>query len=196
MPSLSQRLMSFENYSPCRQHKGVWVYQTWKLKPHTITLPQSYPAPHVAVFCTHSTFMPPDEQTLEDLKRQQQSLKTTAVNMRREAIDASLSPDLRWSIMQARDKDASSWLNTVPLEEQELTLNKQQVWDSLRLRYNLQGADLPSHCACGDLFTVSHAPSWKTRSPEQIHRINLRGTWEREEREAPTKSYWRGNGIF
>ena len=28
MPSLSQRLMSFENYSPCRQHKGVSVYQT------------------------------------------------------------------------------------------------------------------------------------------------------------------------
>ena len=43
-------------------------------------------------------------------------------------------------------------------------MNKQQFWDSLRLRYNLQGADLPSHCACGDLFTVSHAPSCKTRS--------------------------------
>ena len=108
--------------------------------------------------------MPVGEQTLEDLKRLQQSLKTTAANMRREAIDASLSPDVLRSTMQARDKDASSWLNTVPLEEQELTLNKQQVWDSLRLRYNLQGADLPSHCACGDLFTVSHAPSCKTRS--------------------------------
>ena len=34
------------------------------------------------------------EQTVEDLKRQQQSLKTTAATMRREAIDASLSPDL------------------------------------------------------------------------------------------------------
>ena len=108
--------------------------------------------------------MPLDEQTLEHLKRQQQSLKTTAVNMRKEAVDASLSPDLRRSTMQARDKNASSWLNTVPLEEQDLTLNKQQFWDSLRLRYNLQGADLPSHCACGDLFTVSHALSCKTRS--------------------------------
>ena len=103
--------------------------------------------------------MPVDEQTLEDLKRQQQSLKTTTVNMRRKAIDASLSPDLlRWT-MQARDKDASSWLNAVALDKQDLTLNKQQFRDSLRLRYNLQLADLPSHCACGDLFTVSHAPS-------------------------------------
>ena len=38
------------------------------------------------------------------------------------------------------------------------------TWNSLRLRYNLQGADLPSHCACRDLFTVSHALSCKTRS--------------------------------
>ena len=74
----------------------------------------------------HSMFMPVDEQTLEDLKRQQQSLKTTVANMGREAIDASLSPDLLRLTMQARDKDASSCLNTVPLEEQDLTLNKQQ----------------------------------------------------------------------
>ena len=108
--------------------------------------------------------MPVGEQTLKDLKRQQQPLKTTTANMRREAIDAFLSPDVIRSTMQARDKDASSWLNTVPIEEQDLTLNKQQFWDSLRLRYNLQGADLPGHCACGDRFTVSHALSCKTRS--------------------------------
>ena len=29
------------------------------------------------------------------------------------------------------------------------------------MRYNLQLADLPSHCACGDRFTVSHALSCK-----------------------------------
>ena len=35
--------------------------------------------------------MPLGEQPVEDLKRQQQSLKTMAANLRREAIDASLS---------------------------------------------------------------------------------------------------------
>ena len=84
-----------------------------------------------------------------------------AANLRREAIDASLSPNLLRSTMLARDKGASSWLNAVPLEEQGLTLNKQQFRDSLCLRYNLQLADLPSHCACGDRFTVSHALSCK-----------------------------------
>ena len=118
-------------------------------------------APHVAAIRTQSTFMPVGEQSVEDLTRKQQSLKTMAANLRREAIDASLSPNLLRSTMLARDKGASSWLNAVPLEEQGFTLNKQQFTDSLCLRYNLQLADLPSHCACGDRFTVSHALSCK-----------------------------------
>ena len=59
--------------------------------------------------------------------------------------------------MQARDNGASSWLNAVALEEQDLTLNRQKFRDFLRLHDNLQLADLPSHCECGDRFTVSHA---------------------------------------
>ena len=63
--------------------------------------------------------------------------------------------------MQARDNSASSWLNAVALEEQSRTLNWQQFRDSLRLHYNLQIADLTSHCACGERFIVSHALSCK-----------------------------------
>ena len=48
--------------------------------------------------------------------------------------------------MQARDNGASSWLNAVALEEQDLTLNRQKFRDFLRLHDNLQLADLPSHC--------------------------------------------------
>ena len=98
--------------------------------------------------------MPVGEQIVEDLKRQQQSLKMRAANLRREAIDASLSPDLPRSTMKATDNGASSWLNAVPFEEQGLTLNKKQFRDSLRLRYNLQLADLPSHCACRDWRSI------------------------------------------
>ena len=118
-------------------------------------------APHEAAICTRSTFMPVGEQTVEDLKRQQHSLKTTAATMRREAIDASLSPDLLRVTMQARDKGASSWLNAITLEEQDLILNKQQFRDALPFHYNLPLADLPSHCACVDRFTFSHSLSCK-----------------------------------
>ena len=65
-------------------------------------------APYVAAIRTQSTFMLVGEQSVEDLKRQQQSLKTMAANLRREAIDASLLPNLLRSTMLARDKGASS----------------------------------------------------------------------------------------
>ena len=40
-------------------------------------------------------------------------------------------------------------------------MNKQEFRDSLRLGYNLPLLGLPSHCACGDKFTVGHALSCK-----------------------------------
>ena len=101
------------------------------------------------------------EQSVDDLKKHQQSMKTTYSKLRMEEIDASLSPDLLRSIEQARDKGASSWLNAIPLKEQSLALNKQEFRDSLRLRYNLPLSDLPNHCACGDRMTVGHALSCK-----------------------------------
>ena len=36
----STSLVSCENCLPFRLPKGVWVYQTWKLKSHSNTLPQ------------------------------------------------------------------------------------------------------------------------------------------------------------
>ena len=48
-------------------------------------------APHVAAICTRSTFMPVGEQTVEDLKRQQQSLKTTAAAVTLEEQDLILN---------------------------------------------------------------------------------------------------------
>ena len=74
---------------------------------------------------------------------------------------SSLSPGLLRLVNQSRDKGASSWLNAMPLADQGLALNKQEFRDSLRLRYGLPLVDLPSHCICGDKFTVGHALSCK-----------------------------------
>lgn len=57
----------------------------------------------------------------EDMKKQQQLL--TAANPRSKMMD--YPPDLLAYVNQARDKGASSWLTSLPLEEQGLALNKQ-----------------------------------------------------------------------
>ena len=49
-------------------------------------------------------------------------------------------------VEQARDKWVSSWFNAIPLEEQGLSLNKEQFKDTIRLRYDLPLSGLQSHC--------------------------------------------------
>ena len=102
-----------------------------------------------------------NEQLVEELKRDLQSLEAENTRSKIESIDASLDPELLRLSQQARDKGASSWLNAIPLKDQGLALNKQEFRDSLRLRYNLPLQDIPSTRACGEPFNVSHALSCK-----------------------------------
>ncbi len=76
-------------------------------------------------------------------------------------VDDGLSDDLKPFVEQARDKGASSWLNALPIREQQLDLSKDEFRDALRLRYNLPLQQLPSTCACGQPFNVNHALSCK-----------------------------------
>ena len=62
-------------------------------------------------------------------------------------------------VNQARDRGASSWLNSLPIKELKFVLNKEEFWDSLRLRYNLDLENLPTTCPCGKKFDVTHALS-------------------------------------
>ena len=116
---------------------------------------------HVDSITSQSSIMVPGERSTEELKRHQQSLKRASAKEKMDSIDSSLSPGLLRLVNQSRDKGASSWLNAMPLADKGLALNKQEFRDSLRLRYDLPLVDLPSHCICGDKFTVSHALSCK-----------------------------------
>ena len=103
----------------------------------------------------------PDQQQLEQRKREINTQRRAATKSRIDRIDESLSPDLLQAVQQTRDKGASSWLNATPIEEHGLALNKQEFRDSLCLRYNMVLPNLPSHCACGETFNVNHALSCK-----------------------------------
>ena len=64
-------------------------------------------------------------------------------------------------VKQACDKGASSWLNALPIREQNLDLNKEEFKDALRLRYNMPLKNLPTTCPCGVPFDVTHALNCK-----------------------------------
>ena len=60
-----------------------------------------------------------------------------------------------------RETGASNWLTSLPLEELDYHLNKQQFWDAIRIRYNWALSNLPAECVCGKKFDISHAMSCK-----------------------------------
>ena len=56
---------------------------------------------------------------------------------------------------------ASNWLTALPIEDKGFALNKRELWDAVCLRYGWPISRLPSMCACGAAFNISHALSCK-----------------------------------
>ena len=92
---------------------------------------------------------------MEEKKREINAQRSAAAKSQIDRTDDSLSPDLPQVVQQTRDKRASSWLNAIPIKEHGLPLNKQEITDSLCLRYNLPLPNLPTYCACADMFTIN-----------------------------------------
>ena len=72
-------------------------------------------------------------------------------------ICESLSKDLRLSIELAKEKGASIWLSSLPVQEHGFFLHKVGFHDALSLRYGWKPTNMPSECICGNSFTVHHA---------------------------------------
>ncbi|KAG1648178.1 hypothetical protein GQR58_030043 [Nymphon striatum] len=100
--------------------------------------------------------------TIKDLKATDASIKNQKKKENLNAILEVLPKELKPFIHQAMDKGASSWLNAIPLKEQDLDLNKGEFSDALKLRYDIPLENLPSFCACGERFDVNHALKCKT----------------------------------
>ena len=56
-------------------------------------------------------------------------------------------------------KGASSWLSALPIAEHGSALHQGAFRDTLCLRYGWHPPHLPSHCVCGNHFSVEHALS-------------------------------------
>lgn len=94
------------------------------------------------------------EAKVEAQKRQRNSAKDLATTLR-----ASSSHSLQRAMDLAQEKDASSWLTTLPLEEFGFNLHKGAFSDAIALRYSWQPSRCPSSCACGFNFSVEHVLS-------------------------------------
>ena len=57
----------------------------------------------------------------------------------------------------AQMKGASSWLTSLPLEDEGFVLNKREFFDSIFIRYRWDLKRTPTNCACSKPFNTDHA---------------------------------------
>ncbi|CAH3033039.1 unnamed protein product, partial [Porites evermanni] len=141
---LPEELKKLVSLSPAKGGIGIPDLQRESLEQFNASL--DITALHVNFIVTQSSTIPARE-LMEERKREINAKRRAAAKSRIGRVDESLSPDLIQAVQQTRDKEASSWLNAIPIEEHGLALNKQEFRDSLCLRYNLPLPNLPIKCA-------------------------------------------------
>ena len=97
------------------------------------------------------------------------SQQTAATKMK-----AELPTTLQRSVELATETGASNWLTTIPLDRYGFTLHKGAYRDVLCLRYGWLPPQLPTHCVCGQSFTIDHALSCPTGGYPSIRHNELR----------------------
>ena len=73
------------------------------------------------------------------------------------AVKMKLTKNQQRSMEHASERGASSWLTVIPMAKHGFNLQKQAFRDALALRYGWPPLNLPTHCACGQNFSVNHA---------------------------------------
>ena len=89
-------------------------------------------------------------------------VKTSRRNLEKDAAQAvrvMLPDSLQQAMDLAQEKGASSWLTSLPIQEFGFSLHKSAFRDAISLRYGWTPLHVPTHCACGESFSVQHALS-------------------------------------
>ena len=90
----------------------------------------------------------------QSIKRRIQQTKHTKQKEAAKSLQSLLPAPLQRSMELAQEKGASTWLTALPIEEHGFALHKAAFKDSLSLRYVWPLQNSPSHCSCGQPYSV------------------------------------------
>ncbi len=92
------------------------------------------------------------KSTIKQLRREQSILAAEKLKQR-------LSPTGAKVLALASEKGSSNWLTSLPIEEFGFSLHKGAFVDALSLHYGWPPPGTPTHCVCGENFSVHHVLS-------------------------------------
>ena len=78
-----------------------------------------------------------------------------------ETLKLEVSPPVKRVLEVLSEKGASNWLNALPLQSQGFSLTKSEFMDAINIRYFRELRGLPTTCACGNKFNITHALNCK-----------------------------------
>ena len=95
-----------------------------------------------------------EQKEAKNKLRQQRKVKRE-----QEVADVRLKipQEMKRNVDMAQEKGASAWLTAIPRADYDFALHKGDFRDALCIRYQWTPPRLPSQCACGEGFSVSHA---------------------------------------
>ena len=117
-------------------------------------------APLVTLMMLQSNTLP-DKNLVKQARSEAESKMKSKLTEKIKKIEQSLPVNVMRAVSHAKLKGASSWLSTMPLEEQGFTLTKGEFRDAIAMRYAKDIRGLPSKCPCGQTFDLNHALNCK-----------------------------------
>ena len=91
------------------------------------------------------------------------SFNTTS-NPRNHQTTPTQTKSRRSKLEISREKEASLWLTTLPIKNEEFLIDKQLFWDLIKIRYGYQLTHLLNQYSCGSKFDLDHPMSCKKGS--------------------------------
>ena len=98
----------------------------------------------------------PDEFLVRSLQQEARSERAAKLNETAKNIRETAPPKTKRDVDLTAEKRSSAWLMVFPIQDMGFNLNKRGS-NKVQLRYEWSVANIPSKCACGDVFTVDHA---------------------------------------
>ena len=125
-------------------------------------------------------------------KRKQEKEKLARVKLRLHEAEVQTNKTLGVKLGKALEcssvKGASSWLTSLPLQDEDRVLNKSEFRDALALRYGWKPKNLPQKCACGKDTSIAHALDCKLGGYVTMRHDQMRNTMARLMTKAGCKS--------
>ena len=102
-------------------------------------------------------YNPSDQQFTRHTKSRIRQEKNAKCKNIRDELLAEMTPESQQLIKGATEKGASSWLSALPIKANGYALNKQELTDTICMRYGWKVKGIPTHCACGKTNSVDHS---------------------------------------